>query len=161
MNPRRPRTAVRSSALPSLAALLAGGVAVEGCAHPAEAPDRRQRLTTHGESAASAFQDGRVVDGLREVAIGLGLIAEPARVEPDIAPAGAMPVTSPEPPVMPSGAIAPVQPTPPEPPVQHRPGEMQRIDPTPPAPPPVVHHTPPHPHPAVPGGMRRVDPGPR
>lgn len=135
MTHRRPRTAVHSSALPSLAALLASGVAVEGCGDPATAATaRRERLTEHAESAASAFRDGRFANATRDVAVGLGLLDPP--VQHIVSRGGAAGIVDPQPPV-PSGGIAPVQPMPPQPP-------------------PVVHQEPMHP--AVPGGMRRVAP---
>jgi len=141
MNHRRPRTAARSSALPSLAALLASGVVLDGCgASSSEAAERHERLSTHGENAASALSGSRLADGLREIAVGLGLIT-PTRA--DIGPAGAAPIVDPQPPPMqPSGAVAPVQPTPPQPP-------------QPPQPPPPTHPLPP-----PPGGMPMVHPHP-
>jgi hypothetical protein len=136
MNPRRPRTALRSSALPSLAALLASGVVIDGC-DASDAAERHERLSTHGENAARAGQGNRFAEALKEIGIGLGLVAtSPA----DIGPAGAVPVVNPQPPFMqPSGAIAPVQPTPPRPePVLVRSGGLMSIAPVPP--PPVETH---------------------
>jgi hypothetical protein len=157
MNHRRPRTAVRTSALPSLAALLASGVVVDGCSDPsAAATERSDRLSSHGENAASAFQGSRLADAVREIGIGLGIID--ARSGGDIGPAGAAPQVNPVP-MQPSGAIAPVQPTPPPQPVAHPAGGPMRIAPAPPPPPPVVHHAPEHL--AVPGGLRAVEPSPR
>ena len=152
MSPRRPRTALQSSTLPSLAALLASGVALDGC-DAGDAPERQQRLSAHGENAARDFQGSRVADGLREVGVGLGLLA-PSSTEVDRA--GAVPVVTTAPPIQPSGAIAPVQPTPP-PGLVHPSGAAPVVQPTPPTPP-----TPPPPvaHPAVPGGLRAVHPQP-
>ena len=163
MNQRRPRTAARSSALPSLAALLASGVIIDGCDAPAsEVSERHERLTDHGQSAANAFDGSRLADGLKEVAIGLGLIA-PSRAE--IGPAGAAPIVDPQPPPMqPSGAIAPVQPTPPPEQTPHPAGGPMAVHPDPPPPPPPPppprhpHAPPPHVHP--PGGMPTVHPQP-
>ena len=157
MNHRRPRTAARSTALPSLAALLASGVVIDGCDAPAsEVHERHDRLTDHGQSAANAFDGSRLADGLKEIGIGLGLIT-PTRAE--IGPAGAAPIVGPQPPpVQPSGAVAPVQPTPPLDLTPHPAGGPMSVHPVPPPPPPVVHR--PAPHVAVPGGMRMVHPQP-
>jgi hypothetical protein len=157
MNHRRPRTAARSSALPSLAALLASGVIIDGCDAPAsEASERHERLSDHGQSAANAFDGSRLADGMKEIAIGLGLIT-PTRAE--IGPAGAAPIVDPQPPPMPpSGAVAPVQPTPPLDLTPHPAGGPMSVHPVPPRPPPVVHRPPPHV--AVPGGMPTVHPQP-
>ena len=142
MNQRRPRTALRSSALPSLAALLASGVAIDGC-DASDAAERHERLSSHGENAARAAQGSRFADALKEIGIGLGLIATSPS---DIGPAGAVPVVNPQPPIMqPSGAVAPVQPTPPPPePVAHPAGGPMRIAPVPP--PPVESPAPPRGH---------------
>lgn len=143
MNHRRPRTAARSSALPSLAALLASGVVLDGCgASSSEAAERHERLSTHGENAASALSGSRLADGLREIAVGLGL-SIPTRVGLGVGTAGSPAIVDPQPPPMqPSGAVAPVQPTPPQPP-------------QPPQPPPPTHPLPP-----PPGGMPMVHPHP-
>lgn len=158
MNHRRPRTAARSTALPSLAALLASGVVIDGCDAPAsEVNERHERLTDHGQSAANAFDGSRLADGLKEIAIGLGLIT-PTRAE--IGPAGAAPIVDPQPPPMqPSGAVAPVQPAPPLDLTPHPAGGPMSVHPVPPPPPPPVVHRPP-PHVAVPGGLRMVHPQP-
>lgn len=150
MNHRRPRTAARSSALPSLAALLASGVVLDGCgASSSEAAERHERLSTHGENAASALAGSRLADGLREIAVGLGL-SIPTRVGIGIGTAGSPAIVDPQPPPMqPSGAVAPVQPTPPQPPQPPPPTHPQ---PPPPGGMPMVH---PHPPPPV------ESPGPR
>jgi len=93
MQQRRPRTALQTSALPSLAALLASGVVVEGCATPTADADRGERLSRHGENAARAFRDNRLGDAMREIGVGLGLIDSPTGVG-DIGPAGAAPATT-------------------------------------------------------------------
>nr|MBK7063992.1 hypothetical protein [Deltaproteobacteria bacterium] len=162
MNHRRPRTAARSSALPSLAALLASGVVLDGCgASSSEAAERHERLSTHGENAASALGGSRLADGLREIAVGLGLIT-PTRA--DIGPAGAAPIVDPQPPPMqPSGAVAPVQPLPPPQPQMHPQGGPMAVNPDPPPPPPPPPPQPPpptHPLPPPPGGMPMVHPHP-
>ncbi|MBK6528039.1 MAG: hypothetical protein IPF99_00150 [Deltaproteobacteria bacterium] len=162
MNHRRPRTAARSSALPSLAALLASGVVLDGCgASSSEAAERHERLSTHGENAASALGGSRLADGLREIAVGLGLIT-PTRA--DIGPAGAAPIVDPQPPPMqPSGAVAPVQPLPPPQPQMHPQGGPMAVNPDPPPPPPPLPPQPSlstHSLPPPPGGMPMVHPHP-
>ena len=159
MNHRRPRTAARSSALPSLAALLASGVVLDGCgASSTEAAERHERLSTHGENAASALGGSRLADGLREIAVGLGLIT-PTRA--DIGPAGAAPIVDPQPPPMqPSGAVAPVQPLPPPQQQMHPEGGPMAVNPDPPPPPPPPPPRPTHPLPPPPGGMPMVHPHP-
>ena len=141
MNQRRPRTALRSSALPSLAALLASGVAVEGCGPQDGSTTRGDRLSSHGHNAARDIGNGRFGDALREVGMGLGLIDAPALV--DVAPAGAMPVVNPQPPpeqpMAPSGAVAPVLPQPPPEQQPHPAGGPMMVDP---APPPPVERSP-------------------
>ncbi|MDO9016959.1 MAG: hypothetical protein Q8S73_04975 [Deltaproteobacteria bacterium] len=152
MNARRPRTAVRSSALPSLAALLASGVVLDGCDASTDASARQQRLSSHGENAARDLQGSRLGDALKEIGIGLGLIDA---TSPGVSTAGAPPVVNPQPDMQPSGAIAPVQPTPPSPPPPaiHTEGGPMRADPAPPPPPP-------EPVLAPPGGMPMVHPAP-
>lgn len=155
MNARRPRTALRSSALPSLAALLASGVVIDGCDSPADATARQQRLSSHGENAARDLQGSRLGDALKEIGIGLGIIDSTSPV--NVTPGGAPPVVNPQPDMQPSGAIAPVQPTPPTPPPTtiHTAGGPMRAAPVPPPPPrPAV------PVPAPPGGMMMVHPPP-
>ena len=145
MNHRRPRTAAQSSALPSLAALLASGVAVHGCAAPDESSERQDRLSTHGNSAASAFEGHRVGDALREIGVGLGLLPASTAIDPDMHPAGAAPVTNPMPPMTSGGAVAQVQPQPPTPPVPppyvHPSGGAIAVHPQPPPPVEVPHRT--------------------
>lgn len=155
MQHRRPRTAARSSALPSLAALLASGVVLDGCgASSSEAAERNERLSTHGENAATAFEGSRLAEGLKEIAVGLGLIA-PTRI--DIGPAGAAPIVDPQPPVVhPSGAVAPVQPLPPPQQHLHPEGGPMAVNPEPPPPPPPPRPTSIQP----PGGMPMVNPHP-
>ncbi len=166
MNQRRPRTALRSSALPSLAALLASGVAVEGCGPQDGSVARGDRLSSHGHNAARAVGNGRFGDALREVGIGLGLIDAPAPV--DLVPAGAMPVVNPqvpppppEQPIAPSGGVAPVLPQPPPAQPPHTAGGPMNVDPTPAPPPPppapLGHNDP---RMEVGGAVRAVPPTP-
>ena len=138
MNQRRPRTALRSSALPSLGALIATGVVVfDGCGPQDASVARGDRLSSHGHNAARAVGDGRFGEALREVGMGLGLIDAPAPV--DVTPAGAMPVVNPQPPeqpMAPSGGVAPVLPQPPPEQQPHPAGGPMMVDPAPAPPPP-------------------------
>ncbi|MDB4931572.1 MAG: hypothetical protein JWM10_4056 [Myxococcaceae bacterium] len=163
MSVRRPRTAAQSNALPSLAALLASGVAVEGCDTPAETAGRLQRLTAHGEQAGRALDGAQHGRAAREVAIGLGLLAEPD--ETRIHSAGEAPVVNTEPPIETAGTPTPIQLTPPP---QHDPrvdvdGGISSVDPTPPPPPTPPRPRQPHPQPHVrpPGGIGMVRPQPQ
>ncbi len=133
---RRPlRRALGTSALPSLAALLAGGLVAEGCDG---ADTREARLREHGERAGDALHGGQLARALRELGIGLGVLEAPP-VE-SVTSAGAPPAvrTLPAdttPPIARSGEAAPVQPTPPPAPVEpaHTAGRIRRVDPTPPS----------------------------
>jgi hypothetical protein len=157
MSVRRPRTAVQSSALPSLAALLASGVVVDGCNAPVEDAARLQRLTEHGERAGRALEGSRHGEAATEVARGLGLLDTPQSTR--IQAPGEAPVVQVEAPIETAGAAAPTQPTPPveTPPVDVD-GGIREVRPTPPpvirAPnPPRVHRVP------VRGGAPAVRPG--
>ena len=144
MTLRRPRTAAQSTALPSLAALLASGVAIDGCDSPADSAERLSRLTAHGEQAGrelDAHQHGRAAT---EVGIGLGLLQAPP--ETRISAPGEGPAVQIETPIQTAGMQAPTQLTPPLPVPVPRPvdvdGGVREVSPTPPRPP--VHHPPTH-----------------
>ena len=77
MTLRRPRTAAQSTALPSLAALIASGVVVDGCDTPAQTAERQRRLTEHGQQAEREFAGNQLGRSATEVGIGLGLIEAP------------------------------------------------------------------------------------
>lgn len=166
MSLRRPRTAAQSNALPSLAALLASGVAVDGCDTPVESAGRLQRLTSHGEQAGRALDGAQHGRAAREVAIGLGLLAEPG--ETRLQSPGEAPVVNTEPPIETAGTPTPIHLNPPpqtDPRVDVD-GGISSVDPTPPTPPqppaprpPRQPHTRPRVHPA--GGMPMVRPGGR
>ncbi len=70
---RAPRSTGYVSPLPSLAALVAGGVAVAGCHAPECGPTRASELEAHGPTALSSARDGRVRDATRELGVALGL----------------------------------------------------------------------------------------
>lgn len=159
MTHRRPRTAAQSTALPSLAALIASGVAIDGCDTPAQTAERQRRLTEHGQQAERELASDQLGRSAREVGIGLGLIAAPP--ETRIQAPGEAPVVEVEVPMQTAGVQAPTQPTPPVP--QEAPvdadGGARRIDPTPTPPP---HRTPRHVQPRMQprGGAQRVLPHP-
>ena len=161
MSVRRPRTAAQSTALPSLAALLASGVALDGCDTPAETAGRMQRLTEHGEQAGRELDQSQHARAAIQVGVGLGLLAAPRDTR--IQAPGEAPVVQTETPVVSAGMQAPVDPTPP--PTPPSPvdvdGGVREVRPTPPTPPRV--HTPPRPQPhrvPVRGGAPAVRPGP-
>lgn len=140
---RRPRTAAQSTALPSLAALLASGVALDGCDSATEGANRMQRLTDHGQRAASALDNHRTGEAATQVGIGLGLLGEPP--ETRIQAPGEAPVVTTDPVPTPTGGVAaPVTPQvdPPPPSQTDVDGAIPRVDPTPPQPPPP--QPPPH-----------------
>ncbi len=135
MTPRRPRTAAQSTALPSLAALLASGVALDGCDDAAKSAQRQRRLTDEGQRAAREFDGRRPGEAATHIGIGLGLVREPT--ETRIQAPGEAPVVRTEPVAMPmGGAPAPVTPEPPDPRSQEVDGGIRHVDPTPPTPPP-------------------------
>jgi hypothetical protein len=163
MSLRRPRTAAQSNALPSLAALLASGVAIDGCDTPAVSAARRERLTAHGEQAGRALDGAEHGRAAREVAIGLGLLADPG--ETRLQSPGEAPVVNTEAPIETAGTPTPIHLTPPpqtDPRVEVD-GGIRSVDPTPPTPPqprpPRQPHARPRVHPA--GGMPMVRPGGR
>ena len=159
MTLRRPRTAAQSTALPSLAALLASGVALDGCDTPAQTAERQRRLTEHGQQAEREFAGNQLGRSATEVGIGLGLIEAPP--ETRIQAPGEAPVVEVEPPMQTAGVQAPTQPTPPVP--QQTPvdvdGGIRRTDPTPPPRPPTPPTPPPsHRRMQVRGGISAVHP---
>lgn len=161
MSLRRPRTAAQSTALPSLAALLASGVALDGCDTPADTAGRMQRLTEHGEQAGRELDRSQHARAATQVGIGLGLLAAPG--ETRIQAPGEAPVVQTETPVGSAGVQAPVHPTPPPmpPSTVDVDGAVREVRPTPPPPPRV--HSPPRPEPhrvPVRGGAPAVEPGP-
>lgn len=156
MTLRRPRTAAQSTALPSLAALIASGVVVDGCDTPAQTAARQRRLTEHGQQAERELASNQLGRSATEVGIGLGLIEAPR--ETRIQSPGEAPVVEVEPPMHTAGVQAPTQiapPVPPQAPVDAD-GGIRRTVPTPPTPPPA----PPPPHRRVQprGGVSAVHP---
>ena len=132
MSDRRPRTAAHSNALPSLAALLASGVAIQGCDTPIESAARLRRLTEHGEQAGRALDGHETRRAAVEVGVGLGLFDSPP--ETRIQSPGEAPVVQLETPIETAGVAAPIHPTPPpQPPNVDVDGGIRQIQPTPPA----------------------------
>ncbi len=137
MTPRRPRTAAQSTALPSLAALLASGVALDGCDDAAASAQRQRRLVDQGQQAARELDGRRPGEAATHVGIGLGLVGETRIQSP-----GESPVVRTDPVPTPMGGVpAPVTPEPPDPRSQEVDGGIRHVDPTPPPAPPV---SPPH-----------------
>jgi len=163
MTLRRPRTATKSTALPSLAALIASGTVLDGCgtiADSADSAERQRRLSEHGQQAERELEGHQPARAAREVAIGLGLIAAPT--ETRILSPGEGPAVEVEPHIETAGVPAPISPTPPV--VPPTPvdvdGGIRHVDPTPPPPPPrrTPHQVQPRMHPR--GGAQRVLPLP-
>jgi hypothetical protein len=158
MTLRRPRTATKSTALPSLAALIASGVVVDGCDSSAESAERQRRLAEHGQQAGRELEGHQPGRAAREVAIGLGLLTAPT--ETRIQSPGEGPAVVVEPHIETAGVPAPISPTPqvlPPTPVDVD-GGIRHVDPTPPPP-----HRPPHrvqPRMQPRGGAPRVLPQP-
>lgn len=150
---RRPRPAAQSTALPTLGAALAA-VAAQGCEAPACGDTRADELRAHGPRAIDGARQGRTEELLREIALAVGLRAHRGTRPdgPELTPAGAVPVPTPEPRVT-AGEAAPVSPTPVRPPDVD--GGIRAVDPTPPTPPPP-RVRPPRAH--VSGGARAVTP---
>ncbi len=150
---RRPRPAAQSTALPTLGAALAAAAA-QGCEAPACGDTRADEVRAHGPRAVDGARQGRTEDMLREIAIAVGLRAHRGTRPdgPELTPAGAVPVPTPEPRVT-AGEAAPVSPTPVRP--VDVDGGIRAVDPTPRRPP-----TPPRvrPRPQVSGGARAVTP---
>jgi hypothetical protein len=149
---RRPRPATQSTALPTLGAALAAAAA-QGCEAPACGDTRADEVRAHGPRAVDEGRRGRGEAMLREVAIAVGLRAHRGTRPdgPELTPAGAAPVHTPEPRVT-AGEAAPVTPTPVRP--VDVDGGIRAVDPTPPAPPPPRVR----PRPQVSGGARAVTP---
>lgn len=160
MTLRRPRTATKSTALPSLAALIASGTVIDGCGSAAESAERQRRLAEHGQQAERELEGHQPGRAAREVAIGLGLIAAPT--ETRIMSPGEGPAVEVEPHIETAGVPAPISPTPPvvPPTPVDADGGIRHVDPTPTPPP---HRTPPHhvqPRMQPRGGAQRVLPHP-
>lgn len=133
MRPRSPKPATSSSPLPSLVTLLAGVAAVEGCAPVACGGERVDELAAHGPRSTDALRRGELRDGLREVAIAVGLLPHGATRIDNVTPGGAPPPVTQtpthEPTPQPPGGIRAAAPAPIEPAPE---GGMMEVNPTPP-----------------------------
>ncbi|MEZ4391333.1 MAG: hypothetical protein R3A48_09580 [Polyangiales bacterium] len=133
MRPRSPKPATSSSPLPSLVTLLAGVAAVEGCAPVTCGNERVDELAAHGPRSTDALRRGELRDGLREVAVAVGLLPHGATRIDTVTPGGAPPPITvtpvPEPAPQPPGGIRAAAPAPIEPPSE---GGMREVSPTPP-----------------------------
>lgn len=148
---RKPVTATVTRPIPTLAALLAGAAAAEGCAHVECGETRADELRAHGPTSIDALRQGRVRDGLREIAVAAGARPHDATQVPEVHRPGEAPAvtTAPPPPLSPlplpetshpitaRGRVRSVGPSP-------APGEVpaptlrRRVSPRPHPPPPVV-----------------------
>ena len=160
---RKPVAAVVARPIPTLAAMLAGAAAAQGCAHVECGESRVDELRAHGDASVDALRDGRVRDGLREIAVATGVRAHSSTQVPEVHRPGESPavtVTSPasprdEPPMTARGRVASVGPSPVQPPPVVEP-PRPRVRPTP------TRERPPHPVPTphTAGAPMRVGPGP-
>lgn len=155
---RKPVTATVTRPIPTLAALLAGAAAAEGCAHVECGETRADELRAHGPASVDALRQGRVRDGLREIAVAAGARPHDATQVPEVRGPGEVPAvtTVPEPlplpptttrPITARGRVRSVGPSPVQPRPVLRPPVVppprERVEPSPrperPPPPPVVH----------------------
>lgn len=135
MSQRSPRPALTSRPLPTLAGLLAGAAALEGCAPIECGGARADELAAHGPQGAEALGRGELRRGLHEVAVAVGLVPHTATHVPPIAMGGAPPLVTQTPlQIQPPGGISAVTPEPPQdPPLAE--GQIRRVTTTPAEPP--------------------------
>lgn len=152
---RKPVTATVARPIPTLAALLAGAAASQGCAHIECGESRADELRAHGPGGVQALREGRVRQGIREIAVAAGAVSHTQTQVPEVHRPGEAPavtVTPPvspvdEPPITARGRVASVGPSPVQPPPVVRPPVVQpprqRVTPPhperPPHPPPMTH----------------------
>ena len=98
MTPRRPRSALTTTALPSLAI---GSSLVAGCAQPTCGDTRAAELSAHAAPLQEAVSRGQPDAALREFAIATGLRAHPILPAPELHTAGEPMVVEPVPQVEP------------------------------------------------------------
>lgn len=132
MSPRRPRTAVTTTSLPTLAIALGGASALQGCHDPVCGSTRSDELNAHGARLDRELRDGRLAEAFRQFTVATGITrhSDLPTTDPDLRPAGAMPVVDPIPP--------PPQPPPDE---MHTGGAVAPVQVAPVPPPPRRHHT--------------------
>lgn len=141
---RKPVAAVVARPIPSLAAMLAGAAAAQGCAHIECGESRVDELRAHGPAGVQALRDGRVRDGLHQIAVASGAVAHSPTQVPEVHRPGEAPAVTVTPPASPVD----------EPPMTAR-GRVASVGPSPVRPPPVP------PPPAVDPPRPRVRPTPR
>lgn len=153
---RKPVTATVTRPIPTLAALLAGAAVSQGCAHIECGESRADELRAHGPGGVQALRDGRVRQGLQEIAVAAGALSHAHTQVPEVHRPGEAPavtVTPPvspvdEPPITARGRVASVGPSPVQPPsavrpdvVQPPPPRVRSPRPERPAHPPPMTHT--------------------
>jgi hypothetical protein len=156
MPQRLPQASRYNARFPSLLALLAGDVLLEGCYDPACAPSRADELEAHGQQSVSNLSSGNAAEALRQMGIAMGVVSHPN---------GATTIGDPGMSV--AGAVAPVQPVPPPPvqvpsPPSQVDGGLAPVGPAPVQPPPTSPRVVPH-HPipqARPGARMPTTPRP-
>ncbi|MFO0624031.1 MAG: hypothetical protein U0325_00320 [Polyangiales bacterium] len=154
---RKPVAAAVAHPIPTLAAMLAGAAAAQGCAHVECGETRGDELRAHGAASVDALRQGRVLDGLREIAVATGVRPHQTTHVPEVHRPGEAPAVAPQPLPLPPrlgpltgrarGRVAIVDPTPVEPPA-----------PPPPPPPRPRRRTPPRPPIATAGAPMQVGP---
>ncbi len=72
---RSPQTAATHTALPTLAALVASGVAIPGCHDPECGSTRADEIAQHGPTGVRAVRDGHAGSALREIGVALGVVS--------------------------------------------------------------------------------------
>jgi hypothetical protein len=184
---RVPHAAHYNARFPSLLALLAGDVLLQGCYDPTCAPSRADELEAHGQQSVRSLGSGNAVEALRQLGLAMGVVSHPGATTtvPDLASPGEAPMVTVTPPRVPApdmglmGAIPVTGPTPTQTPPPHTPttiphprqttaGAVARVRPAPvvpvPQPPGGIHRadpTPPVPDLQIQGGPRRVNPARR
>lgn len=113
---RSPQSTQYRGRFPALAAALASGALVPACEAPQCGDARADELQRHGEQGLQNASDGRVVDGLREIGVALGLVShgrtrDVGRTAGAVAPVNVVP---PPPQNTTGGVQAPVTPQPPQ-----------------------------------------------
>lgn len=136
---RKPVAAPVARPIPTLAAMLAGAAAAQGCAHIECGESRVDELRAHGGASVDALRDGRVRDGLREIAVATGVRAHSTTQVPEVHRPGESPAVTVAPPVSPQD----------EPPMTAR-GRVAAVGVSPVQPPPVVVSPPPRVRPPPP-----------
>lgn len=134
---RAPQATLRGAAFPTLAAAVAGGVALPACEAPRCGDTRADELERHGRMALRAEGVG---DAVTEIGVALGVV--PHRATRAVPPSGGARAVT-ELPRPPSVEATPVEAPPVETPPMRAMGEPARVDPSPlPVPPRVTDPAP-------------------